>query len=150
MRHLTVVVLVAIVSCRSHPTPSATPALPSLRAISEAYNRAPASRNADSVVAFFDSSVVSMSPQGRGPVRGIELNRAAWERFFRGGNPTHTMTSDTVVVSASGDLGYTFGQWTVGVDTPTGRAEAAGAYVAVWRLRKGGWRIVVISAYPSR
>lgn len=143
-------VAVVMAACRSHLVTSATPGLASLRGTSETYNRAPASRNADSVVAFFDSSVVSMSPQGRGPVRGIELNRAAWERFFRGGNPTHTMTTDTVVVSASGDLGYTFGQWTVGVDTPTGRAEAAGSYVAVWRLRDRGWRIVVISAYPSR
>jgi ketosteroid isomerase-like protein len=121
-----------------------------LRAVSDAYTRSPASRSASAVVQFFDSAVIVMSPQGRSPVHGLEANRAAWERFFRGGNPVHTMTTDTVVVAASGDLGYTRGHWTVGVDTPTGRAEVAGEYLVVWRRRTGVWRIVVVSAYPFR
>src|SRR5262245_29584406 len=121
-----------------------------LRATANAFANSPSTKDANAIVAFYDSAVVTMSPQGRAPVRGIDANRAAWERLFRGGNPLHTMTTDTVVVGAAGDLGYSRGRWTVGVDTPNGRAEAAGEYLAVWRRRSAGWRIVEISAYPFR
>jgi ketosteroid isomerase-like protein len=102
------------------------------------------------VVQYFTADVLSMSPQGNTPVRGREANRAAWARFFRGTNPVHTMTTDTVVVAARGDLGYTWGQWTVAVGPPNGRAQASGYYVAVWRHEAAGWRIAVVSAYPFR
>ena len=99
------------------------------------------------MVRYFDAEIVVMSPQSRQPVHGIEANRAAWQRFFAGKNPAHTMTSDTVVVARSGDLGYTMGHWTAGMDTPDGRAEAAGQYLAVWRRSSGDWKIVAITAY---
>jgi ketosteroid isomerase-like protein len=60
------------------------------------------------------------------------------------------MTTDTVVVAESGEFGYTLGHWTVGLDTPGGRAEAAGEYLAVWRRRLGTWKIVALTAYTFR
>ena len=136
-------------ACRAPQLPHRA-ILSDLQAVSDAYTKAPASRDAKAVVQFFAPDVVVMSPQGRAPVRGLEANLAAWERFFRGANPVHTMTTDTAVVDESGELGYTMGHWTVGVDTPGGRAEAAGEYLAVWRRREGLWRIVALSAYPFR
>jgi ketosteroid isomerase-like protein len=121
-----------------------------LRAVSEAFNRSANAKSADSIVAYYAPNVVSMSPQGRAPVYGIADNRAAWARLFRGGNPVHTMTTDSVVISRGNDLGYVTGQWTVGVDTPNGRAEAAGEYLAVWRLIAGQWKIAAVTAYPFR
>ena len=118
--------------------------------MSEAYNRSSAAKDANAIVQYFAPDVIVMSPQGRAPVRGVEANRAAWERFFRGGNPVHTMTTDTVLVGAGDDMGYALGHWTVGVDTPGGRAEAAGEYLAVWRRRSGTWQIVALSAYTFR
>jgi ketosteroid isomerase-like protein len=127
--------------------PSATTAL---RAVSEAFNRSANAKNADSLVSYYAPNIVSMSPQGRAPVYGLADNRAAWARLFRGGNPIHTMTTDSVVVSRGNDVGYVTGKWTVGVDTPNGRAEGAGDYLAVWRLIDGQWKIVAVSAYQFR
>ena len=141
------VIALAALGCRASLPAGPSPETAALRAVSEAYNGAPATKDATAIVRYFADDVVVMSPQGRAPVRGIDANRAAWERFFRGGNPVHTMTTDTVVVAEGGDLGYTLGHWTVGVDTPGGRAGAAGEYLAVWRKRDGIWKIVALSVY---
>jgi ketosteroid isomerase-like protein len=136
--------------CAHAPPASAPPQVAALRQISEAWNHSPATRDSDVVAQFFAPNIVVMSPQGRAPVRGIGANRAAWARFFRGVNPVHTMTTDTVVVGSGRDLGYVIGHWTVGVDTPGGRAEAAGQYLAVWQRLGGDWKMVAVSAYPFR
>lgn len=142
--------LLGAAACRGPRAGRPQTSIAELRAVSDAYTRAPGTRSADSVVQYFDSAVVVMSPQGSAPVRGIAANRANWARFFRGGNPAHSMTTDTVVVAAAGDMGYSRGHWTVGVDTPNGRAAASGEYLTVWRRGRAGWRIVEISAYPFR
>lgn len=134
-------------ACRSLPARSDGARDFGLRQATEAYARSFATKSADSVVAFFDSAVVVVSPQGRAPVEGIAANRAGWERLFRGGNPSHILTIERVEVAASGELGYVTGRWAVGVDTPGGRSEARGHYLSVWRRRGDAWRQVAISAY---
>jgi ketosteroid isomerase-like protein len=149
-RHLLIAaILVNVAACARSSSPGA-PQQPPLRDVSRAWNHAADSRNADAMAEFFAPNIVVMSPQGRAPVRGIADNRAAWARFFRGGNPVHTMTTDSVVVARGNDLGYVTGRWTVGVDTPNGRAEAAGDYLAVWQRLASGWKLVAVSAYPFR
>ncbi len=147
---LGLVLVMAVMGCRTPVSTTSSPALMALRAVSADYNRSPAARDANAIAQYFAPDIVVMSPQGRAPVRGVEANRAAWAGFFRGGNPIHTMTTDTVVVADGGDMGYTLGHWTVGVDTPGGRAAAAGEYLAVWRRRGGNWRIVALTAYTFR
>lgn len=124
--------------------------LPDLRVESNAYSIAARFKSADSISRFFADNVVVMSPQGRQPVRGKAANREAWQRFFSGVNPEHTMTTDSVVIDPGGLMGYSLGQWTVGVDTPTGRASAQGHYLAVWQRQGGRWLISAITAYPFR
>ncbi len=134
-------------ACRASVIEAPRPVGASLRQAAEAYARSFASRSADSVVAFFDSSIVVVSPQSRAPAEGVLANRIGWERLFRGGNPSHALTLERVEEATSGDLGYVTGRWTVGVDTPSGRSEARGYYLSVWRRRTDGWRQVAVSAY---
>lgn len=134
-------------ACRASSTSAPRPAGASLRQAAEAYARSFATKSADSVAAFFDSSVVVVSPQSRAPVDGVLANRTGWERLFRGGNPSHVLTLERVEEAASGELGYVTGRWAVGVDTPGGRSEARGFYLSVWRRRSDGWRQVAVSAY---
>ena len=144
------IVVIAVVACTRSQKAGAPSRENELRAVSDSYARSSALQSADSVVQYFADDVIVMSPQAREPIRGREPNRAAWERLFSASNPTHTMTSDSVFVAASGDMGYTLGKWTVGVDTPDGRVESAGDYLAVWRRNEKGWKITAISAYPFR
>ena len=118
------------------------------RTTAEQFARSTAQHDPALVTSFFDDSVFVVSPQGRQPVVGRDASTAAWARFFAAGNPAHTMTVDTA--SASGALGYSRGHWTVGMDTPGGRAEAAGVYLAVWRRTGSVWRIVELSVFTAR
>ena len=79
---------------------------------------------------------------------GREANREAWVAYFARPKATHPITTDTVVVAASGDLAYTFGRYRVTYE-PLGaeRVETGGRYVAVWRHDEAGWRIAVLSAH---
>jgi ketosteroid isomerase-like protein len=133
-------------ACRASPAVGPNSPESGLRRAAEAYAASFATKSADSVIAFFDSTIVVVSPQGRTPVEGIAANRAGWERLFRGGNPSHTLTIERVEVATSGELGYVTGRWTVGVDTPNGRSTARGYYVSVWRRRADRWRQVAVSA----
>jgi ketosteroid isomerase-like protein len=146
----TVVLPVVWSACTARPAAAPSPDVLGLRAVSDAYARSFSTKDASAVVQFFAPDIVVMSPQARAPVRGLDANRAGWERLFRGGNPVHTITTDTIVVSERGDLGYSLGHWAVGVDTPNGRAESSGDYLAVWRRTGGQWRIVALSAYTVR
>ncbi len=142
---LGLVVAVAAGGC-THAGAAPAPVVLELRQASEAWNRASGSGDPAAIVSYFAPDVVVMSPQARGPARGVEANRAAWERFFRGTNATHTMTTDTVVVATGGDMGYVLGTWSAGVDMPQGRAAGSGEYLAVWRRLQGVWKIVALSA----
>lgn len=136
-----------LASClRTHQSgpPGAEPFL----ATAQAYAKATARHDAGIVVGFYDDSVFVVSPQGRQPVIGREANREAWARFFRSPNPAHSMTVD--VAKAAGELAFSRGRWTVGVDTPQGRAEAAGTYLAVWQRRGAEWRITELSVFTTR
>lgn len=144
---LLILITALFAACRSLPARSDGARDFGLPQAAEAYARSFVTRNADSIVAFFDSAIVVVSPQGRAPVEGIAANRAGWERLFRGGNPSHNLTIERVEVAASGDLGYVTGRWAVGVDTPGGRSEARGHYLSVWRRRGDVWRQVAVSAY---
>ena len=146
-RCATLVAALLLSACRANSTAAPHPASASLRQAAGAYARSFATKSADSVVAFFDSSIVVVSPQGRAPVEGVLANRTGWERLFRGGNPSHVLKLERVEEAASGELGYVTGRWAVGVDTPSGRSEARGYYLSVWRRRSDGWRQVAVSAY---
>jgi ketosteroid isomerase-like protein len=68
---------------------------------------------------------------------------------------THPVTTDTVLVGASGDLAYTVGRWHVTVPSSGSDAQgtdAGGRYLAVWRPVGPGraWRIVALSANAHR
>jgi ketosteroid isomerase-like protein len=142
-------VFLCVLSCACASAPGARQ-LSALRAASEAYTHASGFRSADSIARFFAENVVVMSPQGRQPVHGREANREAWRRFFSGTNPEHTMTTDSVAMDRGGTMAWTLGRWTVGVDTPSGRAAASGHYLAVWQKRGEQWLITAVTAYPFR
>lgn len=147
---LALVLTVALAGCAHVPHGGSAASVSTLRKVSEAWNHSPSTLDADTVTRYYASDIIVMSPQGRAPVVGVDANREAWARFFSGVNPIHTMTTDTVIVGRADDLGYVTGQWTVGIDTPNGRMEAAGTYVAVWRKTGDEWRLAVVSAYPFR
>jgi len=78
------------------------------------------------------------------------VNRAGWIRAFARAGLMHPLAVDSIAISASGDMGYTYGRWhlkTPGTSTAAA-LDIGGRYLAVWRPIGEGraWRIVMLSA----
>jgi ketosteroid isomerase-like protein len=70
--------------------------------------------------------------------------------------PTATLTWEPafVDVSSSGDLGYTWGRYTLSIPNVTkGKPPSVqmGTYVTAWKRQPGGaWKVVLDGGYPDR
>ena len=101
-------------------------------------------RDANRIASFFAEDAVAMYPNFPQPVLGREANRRAWESYYTR-RTAHPLTIDTVVLSASGDLGYTFGKYLTAEVTDS--SATGGRYVAVWRKIGDEWQIAILSAH---
>jgi len=81
---------------------------------------------------------------GAAPTVGFDSLRAQMSRLPANG-PVLTWQVLKADASASGDLGYTFGQWLLTSKDDTGKKKTQfGVYVTVWkRQRNGQWRFVI-------
>jgi ketosteroid isomerase-like protein len=108
----------------------------------EAFER----RDADAVTRWFADDIIAWYPRPEQSI-GRAVNRDVWRGVFDGPNNRHPITTDTVVVSDSGDLGYTMGRYRSHYERPSATVDTGGRYVAVWRHAGGEWRIAVLSAH---
>jgi ketosteroid isomerase-like protein len=120
-----------------------TPAVSSLLETAHEWQRAIASRNADSIASFFAEDALAMYPFPSATI-GRAANREAWARYYDH-NAIHPVCTDSVVVSASGEMGYTLGRFANA--EVAGSSAEAGRYVAIWRQHNGKWEIVILSAH---
>ena len=127
---------------RASVPPAQTPET-TLRQTVVALQEAFTARDPERIANFFAEDAIAMYPLPQ-PTIGREANRRAWQSYYSR-RTAHPVSIDTVVASASGDLGYAFGKYlTADVQDP---AAAGGRYVAVWRRIGDQWRIAVLSAH---
>ena len=88
---------------------------------------------------------------GGGLLEGREAILQAWGPLFAE-NRTAVLRwqPHTVEVSASGDLGYTIGDFQMTATLPDGsEVETGGTYVSIWqKANDGRWRVVVDAGTP--
>ncbi|HPI85204.1 MAG TPA: nuclear transport factor 2 family protein [Bacteroidales bacterium] len=91
---------------------------------------------------YIDDSCVLLRPN-RNPIIG----RANIEALYKVPDTTFILTWDPLSgdVSRSGDMGYTYGIFTVKMDSPAGeKVEKKGTYVTIWKKgRDGNWKFVL-------
>lgn len=96
----------------------------------------------ESFLAYIDDSCVLLRPN-RKPIVG----RNNIEEMFSKPDTSFTLTWEPLAadLSASGDMGYTYGIYTVQMDSPEGIAVTKeGTYVTVWKKdRNGKWKFVL-------
>ena len=129
---------------------SSAAAASALRAAADNWARAADERDARTMSQYFADDIYAMYPRNA-PVRGAAANEAGWTRTFAHSGVTHPIAIDTVIVAASGDLGYTLGRWHL--TAPAGTMardpqDVGGRFVAIWRALgpSGAWRLVMLSA----
>jgi ketosteroid isomerase-like protein len=125
-----------------------------LRRAAEDWARASNERNGAKMGEYFADDVIAMYPRHSEPTIGGKVNRDAWVETFAIAGLTHPLSVDSVAVSASGDMGYTYGRWhlTSPAVGKTAAMDLGGHYVAVWRPvgEARAWRIVMLSANEHR
>lgn len=96
----------------------------------------------ESFLAYIDDSCVLLRPN-RKPIVG----RNDIEEMFSKPDTSFTLTWEPLAadLSASGDMGYTYGIYTVQMDSPEGLAVTKeGTYVTIWKKdRNGKWKFVL-------
>ena len=146
---LGLVSLAAMGACQPHVDVGREAA--SLLAVDRSWAQLAASGgNLDSVVAFWtDDARVAMA--GQSVVHG----KAALREMVKGSLAIPgfkiSWTPDSAVVSASGDLGYTYGTNSVTAPDEKGKlATVVGRYITVWRKNpQGRWQCVMDYSTPG-
>lgn len=117
----------------------------SLLAADRAFARAMEEHGAEGWASFFADNG-EMLVNGGGVVRGPAAVRERMARLFATPGFHLRFTPQRAEVSASGELGYTFGLYEARVEGPpeSAPARSRGKYVSVWRKNSAGqWRILV-------
>ena len=96
----------------------------------------------ESFLAYIDDSCILLRPN-RNPVVG----RKKIEEMYSTPDTSFTLTWEPLSadISESGDLGYTYGIYTIHMDSPEGVAVTKeGTYVTVWKKdMNGNWKFVL-------
>lgn len=114
-----------------------------VRAADVALDRAVATRDASAFAALLEEEAVFAS--GRRVSRGRAAVLEAWSPFLSEGGPRLRWTPVRAGVSASGDLAFTTGRWTLEAGQENRPAERTrGEYATVWRRGvDGAWRVLL-------
>jgi ketosteroid isomerase-like protein len=142
-------IMVAFPSVLSAQGTSSARAETAVRAASNAWTAAAAARDANRMAEFFAEDAFVMYPRPAATI-GRAANRDVWTEVFQRPKAVHPLTTDSVIVAASGDLAYTQGRWALSYDGAQGPVSSGGRYIAVWRPIAGEWRIVALSANAHR
>ena len=114
-----------------------------------AFNQATQERGVEGWVSFFadDGALIG---EGMGEIRGTDAIREAVAYLS---DPAFSLTWEPIRadVAASGDLGYTVGQYTSRTEGEDGQVTVGqGLYVSIWRLQADGrWKVVMDLGNPT-
>lgn len=95
-------------------------------------------------VEYADSAVIKMD-EGQLAVRGLDSLKTRWAAPRPDGPSPLVWEPQHAEVSASGDMGYTFGYWRFPATTTTGADTLYyGNYVSIWKRQSdGSWKYVL-------
>jgi|SRR3954471_19614581 ketosteroid isomerase-like protein len=116
-------------------------------AADSAFVRAIISKNVDSLMAYYDPSVVSL---GKTAVKGTADLRKSYEQVVR--NPPRDINFQSEGVSFSNDhsMAWDYGTVSETADVKGKPVKSSGTYLNVWKNVAGSWKIVaeISSASP--
>lgn len=95
---------------------------------------------AEAFVYYADEKVIKPN-EGQQPLFGKYALMESYDK----NPPQYTLTWEPLRAEASGNLGYTFGGYTLTTKTATGKDTVTyGNYVSIWKRKKdGSWRYVI-------
>jgi ketosteroid isomerase-like protein len=110
-------------------------------AADSAFQRAMMAKNVDSLMPYYDESVVSMG--GGKAVKGLADVRTMYNQAVKGNPRDLAFHSDGVNFSDDGTMAWDYGTYTGTANDAKGRTiKSAGNFLNVWKNVGGHWRIV--------
>jgi ketosteroid isomerase-like protein len=105
-----------------------------------AFLRAMASKNVDSLMVYYDPSVVSL---GKTAVNGTADLRKHYDEAVKSNQRDATFHSDGVNFSADHSMAWDYGTFSGTSDGPNGKpVKSTGTFLNVWKNVGGQWKIV--------
>ena len=102
-----------------------------------------ASKSVAQTVALYDAEAVT-GGSAMMPAHGLAAVRAMWVKAFAEPDFFLTWKADKVVVTESGTIAYSSGNWRMA------GPNATGPYLAVWRRQADGqWKVLIDAAWFS-
>lgn len=117
-----------------------------VRSLNESYVRAVAAKDTAAMLDLFANEALVLIHNAP-PIEGRAALRQVYTGFFTAvPDASMTLTADTVVVAASGELAYEIARYTVEGTAPGGIAwQDRGRYLVTFHPERGRWRIVAIA-----
>ena len=107
-----------------------------------AFVRAMMAKNVDSLMPYYDESVVSMSEGGKA-VKGLADVRASYNQAVKANPSNLTFQSGGVNFSADGTMAWDYGTYSSTANDAKGKpVKSSGNFLNVWKKVGGHWRIV--------
>lgn len=133
------VVMSGVRSSASAEGPSADP----LRQREAEFMKAAAEKGAEGYMSYYADDAVEL-PNGEPAIQGKE-NIAKTMGFLNDKNNRLLWSADHAGISASGDLGYTFGTYEFRSKDKDGKPRVEyGKYATIWKKQKdGSWKVVM-------
>jgi ketosteroid isomerase-like protein len=129
----------------SRPTVSASPeaTAETLKQLEAEFMKAAAEKGSAGYLSYYADDAVEV-PNGRAPIVG-KTNITPGMAFLDDKNNHLTWTPVGADISASGDLGYTYGTWDFHSKDKDGKpAVDYGNYTSIWKKQKdGSWKVVL-------
>ena len=112
-----------------------------LTQLDDAWSKAAATKNADSVASFYATDAIAYPPNLPAAV-GQAAARDVWAGGFADSSYAISWTTSHAGVAKSGDLGYTAGTYQESYRGPDGNpVTATGKYLCVWAKQPdGSWK----------
>ena len=140
-----VVLLVALTLPYAHQTVSASPkaTADTLKQLEGEFMKAAAERGSEGYMSYYAEDAIEL-PNGAPAIPG-KANIAKGMGFLDDKNNHLTWTPVGADISASGDLGYTYGTFEFrSVDKGGKPIVEYGKYTSIWKLQKDGtWKVVL-------
>jgi ketosteroid isomerase-like protein len=140
-----VVFLVAFIFPYAHPTASASPkaTADTLKQLEGEFMKAAAERGSQGYMSYYADDSVEL-PNGGAIIPG-KANISKGMGFLDDKNNRLSWTPVGADISASGDLGYTFGTYEFRSKDKEGKPTVEyGKYTSIWKLQQdGSWKVVL-------
>jgi ketosteroid isomerase-like protein len=107
-----------------------------------AFVRAMMAKNVDSLMPYYDESVVSMSEGGKA-VKGLGDVRASYNQAVKANPSNLSFQSGGVNFSDDGTMAWDYGTYSSAANDAKGKpVKSSGNFLNVWKKVGGHWRIV--------